>query len=100
MPGRANCGAFHGTKALDRSAELVRAVVEAGGPCAMASYFGCGVLGTPVMRMGKGSGSLLSRLGSPNDMSCASICFLSSNVVVPVTCMGIPAAKIVPDVAP
>lgn len=86
-------------EALDRAAELVRAVAVAGGPRAMASYFGRGVLGTPVMRMGKGNGSLLSRLGSPNDMSCASICFLSSNVVVPVTCMGIPAAKIVPDVA-
>lgn len=65
----------------------------------MASYFGRGVLGTPVMRLGKGPGSLLSRLGSRNDMSCASICFVSSNVVAPVSCLGLPASKIVPDVA-
>ena len=51
------------------------------------------------MRLGKGPGSLLSRLGSRNDMSCASICFVSSNVVAPVSCLGLPASKIVPDVA-
>ena len=86
-------------EALDRAASLMRAVADAYGSESLASYFGRGVLGTPVMRLGKGKDSLLSRLGSPNDMNCASICFLSSNVVVPVTCMGIPAAKIVPDVA-
>ena len=37
--GRANCGAFHGTRRSTDPAELVRAVVEAGGPCAMASVF-------------------------------------------------------------
>lgn len=86
-------------EALGRAAELMRSVMDAGGPHAMASYFGRGVLGTPVMRLGKGPGSLLSRLGSRNDMSCASICFVSSNVVAPVSCLGLPASKIVPDVA-
>ena len=85
-------------EALDRTAELIRAVVDDCGPQAMASYFGRGVLGTPVMRLGGGRDSLLSRIGSQNDMNCASICFLSSNVVVPVSCMGLPAANIVADV--
>lgn len=85
-------------EALDRAAELIRGVVEEHGARAMASYFGRGVLGMPISRLGMGPDTPLARLGSPNDMGCGSICNLSSSMVTPVTVMGIGTRSMVQDV--
>lgn len=85
-------------EALDRAAELVRGVVERHGARAMVSYFGRGVLGTPVARLAKGSEAFVRRLGSPNDTSCSSICNLSANTIVPAVTLGMVTRQMLYDI--
>lgn len=85
-------------EALGRAARLLEDVARKHGSRAIASYFGRGVLATPVTRLGMGADTLLTRLGSPNDMNCASICNLASNTVTPVTTLGIGVRGMVQDV--
>ena len=87
-------------EALDLAAEKLKAVADQYGGRALASYFGRGVLGLPVTRMGpKGKNDgFLSHLGSPNDMSCGSICNMASSTVTPVTTLGIGTRQMIQDV--
>lgn len=85
-------------EALDRAAALVRKAMEAHGPQTMASYYGRGVLSLPITRYGMGSDTMLGRLGSPNDMNCASICNMSSSTATPFTVLGLGTRQMVQDV--
>lgn len=85
-------------EALDRAAELIRDVIDAHGARAFATYFGRGVLGTPVARMQKGAEAFAGRLGSPNDTSCSSICNLSANTIVPQTTFGLATRQMLFDI--
>lgn len=85
-------------EALDRAAELIRGVVEAHGARAFATYFGRGVLGTPVARLQRGSLAFAGRLGSPNDTSCSSICNLAANTIVPQTTFGLATRQMLFDI--
>lgn len=85
-------------EALDRAAELLRGVIERDGARALASYYGRGVLGMPVMTLGAGPDSPLRRLGSPNDFTCCSICNLASYVIAPQLCLGFSASQLHQDI--
>ena len=85
-------------EALDRAAELIRGVVDAHGARAFATYFGRGILGTPVARLQKGAEAFAGRLGSPNDASCSSICNLSANTIVPQTTFGLATRQMLFDI--
>ena len=85
-------------EALDRAAELIRGVVDAHGARAFATYFGRGILGTPVARLQKGAEAFAGRLGSPNDTSCSSICNLSANTIVPQTTFGLATRQMLFDI--
>ncbi len=85
-------------EALDRAAELIRGVIGRHGARAFATYFGRGILGTPVARMQKGAEAFAGRLGSPNDTSCSSICNLSANTIVPQTTFGLATRQMLFDI--
>lgn len=85
-------------EALDRAAELIDEVVEAHGAQAFATYFGRGILGTPVARLAKGDEAFAGRLGSPNDTSCSSICNLAANTIVPQTTFGLATRQMLFDI--
>ena len=85
-------------EALDRAAELIRGVVDAHGARAFATYFGRGILGTPVARLQKGAEAFAGRLGSPNGASCSSICNLSANTIVPQTTFGLATRQMLFDI--
>lgn len=85
-------------EALDRAAELIKGVIGAHGARAFATYFGRGILGTPVARMQKGKEAFAGRLGSPNDASCSSICNLAANTIVPQTTFGLATRQMLFDI--
>lgn len=85
-------------EALDRAAALIRSVIDTHGARAFATYFGRGILGTPVARMQKGKEAFAKRLGSPNDTSCSSICNLSANTIVPQTTFGLATRQMLFDI--
>lgn len=81
-------------EALDRIAgELLRAR-DAHGASAVASYFGAGTLEDSVYEH---FDRVLAPLGSPNDMDCGSICYVSSRILAPLTTLGVPGASLEPD---
>lgn len=85
-------------EALDRAAGLIQQTIDAHGARAFATYFGRGVLGTPVARLQKGREAFAGRLGSPNDASCSSICNLSANTIVPQTTFGLATRQMLFDI--
>lgn len=85
-------------EALDRAAQLIQGVIDDHGARAFATYFGRGILGTPVARLQKGKEAFAGRLGSPNDASCSSICNLSANTIVPQTTFGLATRQILFDI--
>ena len=79
-------------EAFEHAAHLLRETANEYGGRSLASYYGRGVLGTPVTRMSvstKNQKSFLKRLGSPNDMNCGSICNTASSTITPITTLGI-----------
>lgn len=85
-------------EALDRAAQLIQGVIDDHGARAFATYFGRGILGTPVARLQKGKEAFAGRLGSPNDASCSSICNLSANTIVPQTTFGLATRQMLFDI--
>lgn len=85
-------------EALDRCAELIRGVADAHGSRSFATYFGRGILGTPVARLQKGKEAFAARVGSPNDTSCSSICNLAANTIVPQTTFGLATRQMLFDI--
>ncbi len=85
-------------EALDHAATLIKDVTRRHGARAMASYFGRGVLFSPVMGMSSGPEAFLRNIGSPNDCNCGSICNLVSSTIAPALTLGVPTMKQVQDV--
>lgn len=88
-------------EAFDLAARLLRETIEEYGGKSLASYYGRGVLGTPVTRMGantKNEESFLRRLGSPNDMNCGSICNTASSTITPITTLGVGTRQMVQEI--
>ena len=85
-------------EALDKIHQQWSGMISRHGGKALASYFGRGVLGEPMSRFLKGSGSFLSHLGSPNDLHCGNICNYSSDVVAPLLTMGFTNRDMAPDI--
>lgn len=85
-------------EALDTAARLISEVTSSFGPRAFATYFGRGILGTPVARLAKDKEAFAKRLGSPNDTSCSSICNLSANTIVPQSTFGLATRQMLFDI--
>lgn len=85
-------------EALDHAAKLIRNVIDRHGARAFATYFGRGVLGTPVARLAKGAEAFAGALGSPNDTTCSSICNLSANTIVPQVTFGLATRQMLFDI--
>ena len=88
-------------EALDIAAEKLKFVAEQYGGRALASYYGRGILGTPVFRLAMSSEAapaFLKNMGSPNDMTCSSICNMASSTVTPITTLGMNTRQMLQDV--
>ena len=88
-------------EAFEHAAHLLRETANEYGGRSLASYYGRGVLGTPVTRMSvstKNQKSFLKRLGSPNDMNCGSICNTASSTITPITTLGIGTRQMIQEV--
>src|SRR5208283_4834203 len=81
-------------EALDRIASEFKSIRDALGPTALASYMGAGMLEDGVSDF---FGKVLTPFGSPNDMDCGSICYVSSRILAPVTTLGIHGDCLTPD---
>ncbi|MFA5347436.1 MAG: molybdopterin-dependent oxidoreductase [Methanoregula sp.] len=64
------------------------------GPHSLASYFGGGSLEDSLSDLGK---KYFGYIGSANDLTCGSICNVSSKILAPLTTLGITSRNIRPD---
>jgi len=78
-------------EALDRIAGKFLRISDAHGARAVASYFGAGTLEDSLL---ENFDRVLAPFGSPNDMNCGSICYVSSMILAPITTLGIPGASL------
>lgn len=88
-------------EAFEVAARLLKETIQKYGGKSLASYYGRGVLGTPVTRMGNNREkelSFLYRLGSSNDMNCGSICNTASSTIAPVSVMGIGTRQMMQEI--
>jgi len=81
-------------EALDTAAAGFRKIIDAVGPQAAAGYFGQGVLEKTIESAGA---EMFREIGSPNEMSCGSICNTVSALIAPVTTFGLPKSCIKAD---
>jgi anaerobic selenocysteine-containing dehydrogenase len=81
-------------EALNAVASGLRAVKTRYGANATASYMGRGTLEDSLSAFGD---RILKPFGSPNDMDCGSICFVSSRTIAPKTTLGVSGRHIVAD---
>lgn len=80
-------------EALDRITTAFCSIRDRSGARAVASYMGAGTLEDGLAAFYK----ILEPFGSPNDMDCGSICYVSSRVLAPLTTFGIEADCVSPD---
>lgn len=81
-------------EALGKIAENLNDIKEIHGARAVASYMGAGTLEDSLTDF---YGKILAPFGSPNDMDCGSICYVSSRVLAPITTFGVHGSHISPD---
>jgi anaerobic selenocysteine-containing dehydrogenase len=81
-------------EALDRIAKEFMRIKDTYGAAAVASYMGAGTLEDGLSEFFK---KVLAPFGSPNDMDCGSVCYVSSRVMAPVTTLGVQGESITPD---
>ena len=81
-------------EALKRIAEELMDIRNRHGAHAIASYMGAGTLEDGLTAFFK---KILEPFGSPNDMDCGSICYVSSRVLAPLTTLGIEGDALTPD---
>ncbi len=81
-------------EALEKIAGEFKRIKTAYSAGAVASYMGAGTLEDGLSEFFK---KFLGPFGSPNDMDCGSVCYVSSRVIAPVTTMGIEGDSITPD---
>ena len=81
-------------EALDRIAKEFMRIRDKYSAAAVASYMGAGTLEDGLSEFFK---KILEPFGSPNDMDCGSVCYVSSRVIAPVTTLGVQGESITPD---
>ncbi len=81
-------------EALKRISEAFMDIRNRHGARAIGSYMGAGTLEDGLTAFFK---KILEPFGSPNDMDCGSVCYVSSRVLAPLTTLGIEADAITPD---
>jgi len=81
-------------EALRRISEAFMDIRNRHGARALASYMGAGTLEDGLTAFFK---KILEPFGSPNDMDCGSVCYVSSRVLAPLTTLGIEGDIITPD---
>ena len=81
-------------EALDRIAEQFMDIRNRYGAHALASYMGAGTLEDGLSSFFK---KVLEPFGSPNDIDCGSVCYVSSRILAPLTTFGIEADALTPD---
>lgn len=81
-------------EALELIENAFKRVKKRYGAAAAASYMGGGTLEDSLSLLGD---SFLQPFGSPNDMDCGSICYVSSRVIAPLTTLGIENRNLIPD---
>jgi anaerobic selenocysteine-containing dehydrogenase len=82
-------------EALHKIAGNLINIKEIHGARAVASYMGAGTLEDSVTDF---YGKMLAPFGSPNDMDCGSLCYVSSRILAPVTTLGLHGSHISPDI--
>lgn len=82
-------------EALDLLASKLKRIKDSYGANAVASYMGAGTLEDSVTDF---YGRILAPFGSPNDIDCGSMCYVSSRILAPATTMGIHGSNIRPDI--
>ncbi len=80
-------------EALERITAAFCSIRDRSGARAVASYMGAGTLEDGLAAFYK----ILEPFGSPNDMDCGSICYVSSRILAPLTTFGIEADCVSPD---
>ncbi len=81
-------------EALDQIAHQFKAIRDKHGASALASYMGAGTLEDSISTFFK---KFLEPFGSPNDMDCGSVCYVSSKILAPVTTLGIEGCNFTSD---
>ncbi len=81
-------------EALDRIACEFIKIRDKYDASAVASYMGAGTLEDGLSDFFE---KLLAPFGSPNDMNCGSVCYVSSRILAPMTTIGIEGDSISPD---
>lgn len=81
-------------EALDRIASEFLRIKDMYNASAVASYMGAGTLEDGLSDFFE---KILAPFGSPNDMNCGSVCYVSSKVLAPMTTMGVAGDSITPD---
>jgi anaerobic selenocysteine-containing dehydrogenase len=81
-------------EAIDRIACEFIKIRDRYSASAVASYLGAGTLEDGLSDFFT---EILAPFGSPNDMNCGSVCYVSSRILAPVTTIGIPADSINTD---
>ncbi|MGO9377919.1 MAG: molybdopterin-dependent oxidoreductase [Dissulfurispiraceae bacterium] len=82
-------------EALEKVTDSLKNIKEINGARAVASYMGAGTLEDSLTDF---YGKILAPFGSPNDIDCGSICYVSSRVLAPITTFGIHGSCISPDI--
>jgi len=81
-------------EALARIAGACMDIRDRHGARAVASYMGAGTLEDGLTAFFK---KIFEPFGSPNDMDCGPVCYVSSRVIAPLTTLGIEGDAITPD---
>ena len=81
-------------EALARIAEQFMDIRNRYGAQALASYMGAGTLEDGLSAFFK---KMLEPFGSPNDIDCGSVCYVSSRILAPLTTLGIEGDALTPD---
>jgi anaerobic selenocysteine-containing dehydrogenase len=81
-------------EAFDRIAREFMHIRDRYSGAALASYMGAGTLEDGLSDFFK---KILEPFGSPNDMDCGSVCYVSSRIIAPVTTLGVEGESIIPD---
>jgi anaerobic selenocysteine-containing dehydrogenase len=81
-------------EALNRIVQNFIKIRDVLGAKAVASYMGAGTLEDGLSDY---FGKFLEPFGSPNDMNCGSVCYVSSRILAPVTTVGIYGESMIPD---
>jgi anaerobic selenocysteine-containing dehydrogenase len=81
-------------EALSKIAEQFMDIRNRYGARALVSYMGAGTLEDGLSAFFK---KMLEPFGSPNDIDCGSVCYVSSRILAPLTTLGIEGDAVTPD---